>query len=298
MVFEEDLRRLEPLIGKEKALRLWRLYQLEDADGRHDMEAVVSLQLEKQMGIDPLSPDQCLSVPTRTEAGGEYTLGQVVVSNRQLHPFGLREDEFIQHAAIFGRSGAGKTNTVALLIRELVRHRKPMMIFDWKRNYRDLLHGPDPVPLEVYTVGRSIRPLHFNPLIPPPQTDIKIRQDVCPPLIVCRRQLFDHIGLPGGNVIGLTGILLEIEQPPIRLAAHQAEPAGADGAPIFDIFLRRGTGRHPTPTSYMRDEIPVGPGRLRIFQQRHQAAPFDLCFHPGLQRHPGQFSERREQIND
>ena len=174
MVFEEDLRRLEPLIGKEKALRLWRLYQLEDADGRHDMEAVVSLQLEKQMGIDPLSPDQCLSVPTRTEAGGEYTLGQVVVSNRQLHPFGLREDEFIQHAAIFGRSGAGKTNTVALLIRELVRHGKPMMIFDWKRNYRDLLHGPDPVPLEVYTVGRSIRPLHFNPLIPPPQTDIKI----------------------------------------------------------------------------------------------------------------------------
>lgn len=174
MVFEEDLRRFEPVIGKEKALRLWRLYQQEDADGRHDLEAAIALQLEKQLGIDPLSPDQCLSVPNPNEAGGEFTLGTVVVGNRALHPFGLREDEFIQHAAIFGRSGAGKTNTVALLIKELVRHGKPMMIFDWKRNYRDLLIGPDPVPLEVYTVGRSVRPLHFNPLIPPPSTDIKI----------------------------------------------------------------------------------------------------------------------------
>jgi hypothetical protein len=174
MVFEEDLRRLEPVIGKTKALQLWRLYQQEDAYGRRDMEAAVALQVEKQLGVDPLSPDQCLSVPAKDQATGDYILGDVVVGSRVLHPFGLREDEFIQHAAIFGRSGAGKTNTVALLIKELVRHGKPMMIFDWKRNYRDLLDGSDPVPLEVYTVGRSIRPLHFNPLIPPPQTDIKI----------------------------------------------------------------------------------------------------------------------------
>jgi DNA helicase HerA-like ATPase len=74
--------------------------------------------------------------------------------------------------AIFGRSGAGKTNTVALLIKELVRHHKPFLIFDWKRNYRDLLaHG---VPLEIYTVGRSVHPLYFNPLIPPPGTDLKV----------------------------------------------------------------------------------------------------------------------------
>ena len=63
---------------------------------------------------------------------------------------------------------------MALLIRELVRHQKPFLIFDWKRNYRDLLAGPEPVPLEVYTVGRRVRPLHFNPLIPPPGTDAKI----------------------------------------------------------------------------------------------------------------------------
>ena len=75
----------------------------------------------------------------KMSAAGAYELGHVLNYEKVLHPFGIREDEFIQHMAIFGRSGAGKTNTVALLIKELVRHRKPFLIFDWKRNYRDLL---------------------------------------------------------------------------------------------------------------------------------------------------------------
>lgn len=174
MTFEDDLRRLQPLIGADRALSLWRAYQYEGADGRRDMEAAIRLQVEKSLGVNPLSPDRCLSVPGAEESIGEYILGSVLTGNRSLYDFGLREDEFIQHAAIFGRSGAGKTNTVALLIRTLVDHKKPFMIFDWKRNYRDLLDGPDPVPLEVYTVGRPVRPLRFNPLIPPPATDTKI----------------------------------------------------------------------------------------------------------------------------
>jgi hypothetical protein len=174
MDFEENLRRLEPLLGKDKVLRLWRTYQQEDGTGRRELEAMVQLQLEKRLGIDPLSQDHCLAVPSKSESSGDFVLGEVVTGNQPVHPFGLRADEFIQHTAIFGRSGAGKTNTVALLIRELVRNGKPFVIFDWKRNYRDLLEGPDPVPLEVYTVGRRVRPLHFNPLIPPRGTDIKI----------------------------------------------------------------------------------------------------------------------------
>lgn len=174
MVFEDDLRRLEPFIGRDKTLRLWRAWQMEDSDGRRELEAILQVVIEKKMGITPLSSDQGLSMPQECDACGEFRIGDVVAGDRLLYPFGLREDEFIQHMAIFGRSGAGKTNTVALLIKELVRHGKPFMIFDWKRNYRDLLAGPDPVPLEVYTVGRPVRPLHFNPLIPPPGTDIKI----------------------------------------------------------------------------------------------------------------------------
>ena len=174
MTFEDDLKRLAPFIGQEKAVRLWRAYQQEGADGRRDLEAGVQLQLERQLGATPLSPDQGLSLPMATDADGEYRLGNVATGKRVLYPFGLREDEFIQHMAIFGRSGAGKTNTVALLIKELVKHGKPFMIFDWKRNYRDLLAGPEPVPLEVYTVGQSVRPIHFNPLIPPPSTNLTV----------------------------------------------------------------------------------------------------------------------------
>ncbi len=173
MTFEENLRRLEPVVGREKIARAWRLYQAEDADGRRDIEMAVRFQLEKHLGVGAWESEAALSLPGPEQADGDCRLGTVMSGSRPLHPFGLREDEFIQHAAIFGRSGAGKTNTVAVLVRELVRRGKPFLIFDWKRNYRDLLAGPDPVPLEVYTVGRSVRPLRFNPLIPPPGTDLK-----------------------------------------------------------------------------------------------------------------------------
>lgn len=174
MTFEEDLKRLESFIGHEKAIRLLRVYQMEDADGRRDMEAAIQIQVERQLGVTPLSPDQALSLPQASQAAGAYVLGTVMAGDRPLYPFGVREDEFIQHMAIFGRSGAGKTNTIALLLRELVCHEVPFMIFDWKRNYRDCLAQPIPIPMEVYTVGRPIHPLRFNPLIPPPGTDIKI----------------------------------------------------------------------------------------------------------------------------
>ena len=174
MDFEEDLKRLEPFIGREKALRILRCYQMEDADGRRDIEAAIQIQVERKLGVTPLSSDQALSLPQARQAAGPYVLGTVMAGDRPLYPFGIREDEFIQHMAIFGRSGAGKTNTIALLIRELVCHEIPFMIFDWKRNYRDCLAGPCPIPMEVYTVGRPVHPLRFNPLIPPPGTDIKI----------------------------------------------------------------------------------------------------------------------------
>lgn len=174
MDFEDDLRKLEPFIGHEKALRLLRTYQMEDADGRRDIEVAVQIQLERKLGVTPLSADQALSLPQESQAAGPYVLGTVMAGDRPLYPFGIREEEFIQHVAIFGRSGAGKTNTVAILIRELVCHEIPFMIFDWKRNYRDLIAPPHQIPMIVYTVGRPVHPLRFNPLIPPPGTDIKI----------------------------------------------------------------------------------------------------------------------------
>ena len=171
MIFEESLKKLSEHVGKSKALKIWRQYQLSDSAGKRDIEALVELQLDRKFGVNPLV-ENGLHIPPEQSAHGKYELGQILAHDQVLYPFGMCEDEFIQHMAIFGRSGAGKTNTVALLIKELVRHKKPFLIFDWKRNYRDLLaHG---VPLEIYTVGRPARPLYFNPLIPPPGTDLKV----------------------------------------------------------------------------------------------------------------------------
>ncbi len=171
MIFEESLKKLADYIGKSKTLKIWRQHQLSDSAGKRDIEALVELQLERKFGVNPLV-ENGLHIPPEENAKGQYELGRVLAHDQVLYPFGICEDEFIQHMAVFGRGGAGKTNTVALLIKELVRHKKPFLIFDWKRNYRDLLaHN---VPLEVYTVGRPVHPLHFNPLIPPPGTDLKI----------------------------------------------------------------------------------------------------------------------------
>jgi len=111
--------------------------------------------------------------PSREQAEGSYPIGTVLYNNRRLYPFGLREQEWIQHAGIFGRSGAGKTNVGFLLLRELKKKRKPVLVFDWKRNYRDLLALPEFQDMEVYTIGRNIAPFTFNPLIPPPGTNPK-----------------------------------------------------------------------------------------------------------------------------
>ena len=97
----------------------------------------------------------------------------VTYAGKELYTFGLKRDEWIQHLAVLGRSGAGKTNVGFILLREHKRKGIPFLIFDWKRNYRDLLSLPEFKDVEVYTVGRNIAPFAFNPLIPPCGTDPK-----------------------------------------------------------------------------------------------------------------------------
>lgn len=51
----------------------------------------------------------------------------------------MREKEWTRHMLITGMTGVGKTNLSFHLLRELKRHGKPFLVFDWKKNYRDLL---------------------------------------------------------------------------------------------------------------------------------------------------------------
>ena len=164
--------RLRPILGS-KVEQIYQAYLAEDAEGRSRIQDYLELLAAKYI---PYKLDQAESVlipPSREQAWGEYPIGWVHYSGRDLYEFGLREDEWIQHIAILGRTGAGKTNIGFQLLSRLKKKGKPFLVFDWKRNYRDLLSLPEFEDIEVYTIGRDIAALSFNPLIPPVGTNPK-----------------------------------------------------------------------------------------------------------------------------
>jgi len=166
---QEICRRLKPIIGKQADL-YWLAYLAEDSLGKKELEIVLQLLYARTFGSDVQEQHVPLSAPHEEAASGEFPIGEVIYNGQALHSFGLRESEWIQHTAIFGRSGAGKTNTVFVIIENFLNRKKPFLIFDWKRNYRDLLAVRKDEIL-VYTVGRETVPFAFNPLIPPEGTD-------------------------------------------------------------------------------------------------------------------------------
>jgi hypothetical protein len=88
-------------------------------------------------------------------------------------PVGLRADELVQHLAIFGRSGAGKTNVLFHLLMQLAERKVPFVFLDWKRTGRHL------IPLlarrvQVYTPGRRLAPFPFNPFLSPPGLETRV----------------------------------------------------------------------------------------------------------------------------
>jgi len=111
--------------------------------------------------------------PSAEQATGEFPLGNVIYNGLPLFPFSIRHSEMFQHMAIFGRSGAGKTNLGFLMVSNLVKQKIPFMIFDWKRNFRDLLQLQGFDDVQIFTIGRETAPFRFNPLIPPDNTSPK-----------------------------------------------------------------------------------------------------------------------------
>lgn len=172
MEVEELCRKLRPILGK-KADALYRAYLTEDYQGKRELMANLEILYAKILSKD-LTEDKILLMPPEKEkVSGEYPIGKVIYNEKELYEFALKEDELLQHCVILGRSGSGKTNTAFVLILGLLYRKKPFLILDWKRNYRDLW---DLLPEErkkdvlIFTVGRDISPFKFNPLIPPQGT--------------------------------------------------------------------------------------------------------------------------------
>lgn len=162
---DEICRKLKPVLG-EQIDRLWSLYQAEKPQGRKWIHVTLLKLMEHHLNQTYEQRGVLLTPPPKNMCLCDYQLGRIYYGENTTNlPFGLREAEWIQHVGLFGRSGSGKTNVSFLIIQALRKKQKPFLIFDWKRNYRDLLtHYPD---ILVFTVGRDICPFYFNPLIPP-----------------------------------------------------------------------------------------------------------------------------------
>ena len=168
---EEKLRLLQPLMpARQWAGLRWQYLFEKDWRKKKEMESWMDLILaQKAPGLQ--SEQILLPPPQGAEMAGEYTVGEVLYPNKAISSFGIREPEWLRHCGIFGKTGSGKTTLVMNLIREICRHQKPFLIFDYKRNYRDLLGHPDFKDEEIliFTVGRNdVAPFLFNPKNKPP----------------------------------------------------------------------------------------------------------------------------------
>lgn len=169
---DDVFQKLKPLLG-ERVDALWLAYQA-CPEKREDLEAALKILAAKFLDETYEKNKILLEPPPKEIARGEYELATIFYGEEKHYPFGLREDEWIQHVAIFGRSGSGKTNIGFLIIKSLLEKKKPFLVFDWKRNYRDLLSLEEYKNMEVLTVGRNINPFYFNPLIPPKRTEPEV----------------------------------------------------------------------------------------------------------------------------
>ena len=173
MTPEELCQKLRPILG-EKIDQLWKAYVIEDSSGKREIERILQILYHKNFpaGFNQ-EKDSTLTPPSEDKIRGEYPLGMVTYAYKELFPFGLREKDWIKHVLIVGASGSGKTNLCFQVIKNFINKKKPFLVFDWKRNYRDIITEEYGSEVRVYTVGRKAAPFKFNPLIPPPGTAAK-----------------------------------------------------------------------------------------------------------------------------
>jgi len=178
---QELCRKLKPVMGT-KIDRLWKAYLAEsDAGGKADIEQTLELLAAKHLGINyELDRSPFPPPPKKFATAGDIELGAIAYAEQKLYPFCFKSQRLKEHILVAGRSGSGKTNLTFMLMQGIMSRGIKILALDWKRSYRDLmtLH-PD---LHVYTVGRDVSPLRFNPLIPPsgcePHIWIKLIVDV------------------------------------------------------------------------------------------------------------------------
>jgi len=163
---EEKFRKLAPI--DKNADLLWLLYLSGDTKERQSTDELIDIILHQKVKRDY---KRKILLDPADDTDGEYHLGTVIYPDRKFSRFGLRENEWVKHVLITGMTGTGKTNLCFNILRELKRNNRPFLVFDWKRNYRDIVQIEALSDTRIYTIGNKLSPFYFNPLIPPPKTD-------------------------------------------------------------------------------------------------------------------------------
>ena len=165
-LIEEKLRILKPILTKKQWDYLRLSYAMEkDFKKRFQIENMIDMLIAKH--VTGLQTEQILLQPPEADLlAGEYPIGRISYPGSRNGLFGVRKQEWIKHCGIFGKTGSGKTTLMVNILKELCQKDKPFLIFDYKRNYRDLLKHPDfeKQGIMIFTVGRnSVVPFQFNP---------------------------------------------------------------------------------------------------------------------------------------
>jgi len=163
MELSQILRKLQPLMPEQ--VEHW-LQTLDTA--QPEVKALLERQIwytaHKVLG--DFRNKILLSLPPEKKARGIFHLGTVLY-DQEKWPVGLRAKELMQNLAIFGRSGAGKTNVAFHILQQLSDKGIRFLFLDWKRTARHLLPSFQNK-IKVYTPGRMLSPFPFNPFLAPP----------------------------------------------------------------------------------------------------------------------------------
>ncbi|MFC1611123.1 ATP-binding protein [Myxococcota bacterium] len=170
----QRLRQIPSL--KEKVRRLEIAHHLSmDREEKADIEQAISCLYLKHFDINTDQPS--FDATGADVSIGDFHLGEIVCPDGGRQPYHLRSSEMQQHLGVFGRSGAGKTNSIFHLLKELRKKGLPFLLTDWKNDYSDvdwqglftgISQQGGAKPVHILPVGRKGRPgFQFNPLIPP-----------------------------------------------------------------------------------------------------------------------------------
>ena len=167
-------RRLRPLYGMTVD-KLWVEYQVADVERKREIEEVLTRLAVEKLGIGLGDEKIVLEPPPAGVIGdGDYFLGWVSYPGLDAYPWRIRRSELLRHVFLLGPTGTGKSTFILGLLQQLLADSRNFMVFDFKRNYRCLLHAaegtfhaPRGRRLVVFTVGRDVAPLSLNALQAP-----------------------------------------------------------------------------------------------------------------------------------